>query len=137
MNNRARDNERYYKKHKEVLLKRALEYQKLHKEEVNERHRKWYKKNAKKLGEQKKAWRAKNPKKVIGIKLKNRYGITIEQFEEMLIKQNGLCAICNNLPEEGKRLNVDHDHKTNKVRALLCRNCNLLIGHANDQINLL
>ena len=53
-----------------------------------------------------------------------RYGITLEQYNQMLTQQNNLCKICNK-PQVGKRpLAVDHCHETNKVRGLLCYNCN-------------
>lgn len=52
-----------------------------------------------------------------------RYGITPEQYDEILEEQGGVCKICKNLP--GKyRLHVDHDHETGKVRGLLCVTCN-------------
>jgi hypothetical protein len=63
----------------------------------------------------------------------NKYGITIEQYEEILKKQSGLCAICN----RKKRLCIDHCHKTGKVRGLLCFNCNALLGQANDSIEII
>lgn len=53
----------------------------------------------------------------------------------MSAAQKGLCAICNQ-PDK-VRLGVDHCHKTKKVRALLCRNCNLMIGLAKDQSSVL
>lgn len=68
--------------------------------------------------------------------LKKKYGITFEEYDKINKKQKGLCAICG-LPEKSrnrygkKRLAVDHNHQTNKVRGLLCRNCNLGIGLLN------
>jgi hypothetical protein len=67
--------------------------------------------------------------------LKHYYGITIEVYEEMLRQQNGVCAICKN-PErvrkagtqESKALSVDHDHRTGRIRGLLCTNCNTALG---------
>jgi len=56
-------------------------------------------------------------------KYKVRYGITIEQYDGMVTKQNGKCAIC----EHSCRLVIDHDHLTNKVRGLLCHRCNSLM----------
>ena len=50
-------------------------------------------------------------------------GLTIEQYEDRLAKQDGHCALCPATPKT-RRLNVDHDHKTGKVRALLCNRCN-------------
>ena len=57
--------------------------------------------------------------------LKRLYGITPEQYDEMLEKQDGYCAVCLKHHSEFKtRLAVDHDHKTGELRGLLCMNCN-------------
>jgi hypothetical protein len=65
--------------------------------------------------------------------LRIKFGITSEQYTEMFIKQNGCCAICNKNQNEFKRkLAVDHDHKTGKIRGLLCSNCNTILGKLND-----
>jgi len=75
-------------------------------------------------------------------KLKSTYGLTLSQYETMLRAQNACCAICGK-PEVRVRmerrtsLNVDHDHTTGKVRALLCYNCNSGLGHFKDSPNLL
>ena len=69
--------------------------------------------------------------------LKNTYNLTLEQYDEMFEKQNGVCAICGNINKDGRRLYVDHDHKTERVRGLLCHKCNSLLGYVNDEINLL
>lgn len=69
--------------------------------------------------------------------LKFHYGLTLEQYRAMFTAQNGLCALCGR-PEtwcyKGKPtdLSVDHDHQTGKVRALLCRKCNVGLGHFQD-----
>jgi hypothetical protein len=59
-----------------------------------------------------------------------QYGITIEEYNRLFKLQNGKCAICNVTQE--KSLDVDHCHKSNKVRGLLCRKCNLGIGFMQD-----
>lgn len=72
--------------------------------------------------------------------LKN-YNILPERYEEMILEQSGLCAICNNPPpgthKNNQKLYVDHDHNTSAVRGLLCHYCNSLLGHAMDNINIL
>ena len=67
--------------------------------------------------------------------LKNKYGMdSIKEFEALLLKQRGLCAICS---KDMQRPCVDHDHKTGKVRAMLCVQCNTLIGRAFDNTDIL
>ena len=59
------------------------------------------------------------------------YGVKREQWEHMLKEQKGVCYICGNAP--GKHgLHVDHNHKTGKVRALLCGPCNTKVGFWED-----
>jgi hypothetical protein len=71
-------------------------------------------------------------------KLKRRFGITLEQFNEMYISQNGKCLICDATESAlGHRLAVDHCHITGKIRGLLCKSCNVGIGHLNDSIETL
>lgn len=54
------------------------------------------------------------------------YGISIEQVEELTKRQNGQCAICG---DGTRKLHVDHDHKTGRVRAMLCNPCNVVVGY--------
>jgi hypothetical protein len=69
--------------------------------------------------------------------LKKLYGITEEQYAEMFKSQKGGCAICGLVNLDGRRLYVDHDHKTEQVRALLCHFCNGLLGHAKENTQIL
>jgi len=66
--------------------------------------------------------------------LRRLYGITLAQYNEMLGKQEHLCALCGEKPETDRRMHVDHDHVTGKIRALLCHHCNLLLGNAKDSV---
>lgn len=61
-------------------------------------------------------------------KLRYEYQLTREQYEALVLSQNGLCAICGRAPEPGKRLVIDHCHSTGQVRALLCIYCNTVVG---------
>ena len=69
------------------------------------------------------------------LSLKRNYSISIEEYNELFTKQGGVCAICGR--ESKKSLGVDHEHKTGKVRGLLCSNCNTAIGQLNDDPKLL
>jgi hypothetical protein len=66
---------------------------------------------------------------------KKKYGMTIEDYDRLLAKQHGGCAICKATigePKRQRRLFVDHDHKTKIVRGLLCGRCNTAIGYLRD-----
>lgn len=65
-------------------------------------------------------------------KLSARYGITIEQYAEMMQVQESKCALCRYIPSPRKRLAVDHDHVTGEVRGLLCHWCNKYLGWIGD-----
>ena len=88
------------------------------------------------------AWRAADPARArksaqIG-HLRYLYGIDVDEYNEMFARQGGRCAVCNELPlEGGKRLGVDHDHMTGKIRGLLCARCNLTLGFVVDNPQLL
>jgi hypothetical protein len=78
-----------------------------------------------------------NPERTRNNDLKRNYGITLAEHQQMFEEQNGVCATCKS-PGDGKwkKLCVDHDHKTGKVRKLLCRRCNMILGQAYDDISL-
>lgn len=77
--------------------------------------------------------------------LRSTFGITIDEYDLMLEAQQNLCAICRELeivadpknPDSMKRLAVDHDHETGKVRGLLCQRCNMGLGYFRDKDHLL
>jgi hypothetical protein len=62
--------------------------------------------------------------------LKGRYGLSPEDYERILLTQDGLCAGCRKVPPH----HVDHDHKTGRVRGLLCFNCNQALGNVRDDV---
>lgn len=70
-------------------------------------------------------------------RLKSVYGITVEQYNEMLNEQGGCCAICGTNEPTGYNWHVDHNHDTGKVRALLCSQCNQAIGMMKEDVSIL
>lgn len=60
--------------------------------------------------------------------MKSVYGLDYTQYEAMLTKQKGVCALCYHPNQHGKRLAVDHDHETGQIRGLLCNHCNITLG---------
>jgi hypothetical protein len=91
---------RYYREHKEKWIARSEKIKALPPEEKLRRHRQYM--------------------------LRHKYDMTPEQYDSLLASQGGNCAICGDPPKVGqnKRLHVDHDHATGKVRGLLCMHCN-------------
>jgi len=71
--------------------------------------------------------------------LKRLYGITLDDYNQMLTEQNDCCAICKTTEPGGKhgKFMVDHCHDTGKVRGLLCKRCNIGLGEFNDDTSLL
>lgn len=65
-----------------------------------------------------------------------KYGLTVEQYQQLLKEQGGVCKICR-LPPAARRLAVDHDHDTKVIRGLLCVSCNRGLGMFRDNPNLL
>lgn len=100
--------------------------------------------NPSKSAEAQRAWREANPEKIAQYAANRKaagkarkdqlrlYGLTPAGYEAMHDSQGGLCAICSKPPTYGC-LQVDHDHVTGKVRALLCGNCNKAIGLLRDE----
>lgn len=70
-------------------------------------------------------------------KLLHRYGLTLEQYKDMLDSQKGVCAICKMSCRTRKNLSVDHCHNTGIVRGLLCNDCNNILGRAKDSHEIL
>ena len=87
---------------------------------------------------QKKLLHSKDPLKAKNTNLKRYYGITLDDYLEILEAQNGRCAICGTDVPSGKgTFHVDHCHDSGQVRGLLCHSCNVGLGHFKDQESLL
>ena len=84
-----------------------------------------------------KEYRNKHPDRVKQtarkVHLMKKFGITQEDYLQILAQQNGVCAICGHPPKK-RNLAIDHDHKTGKIRGLLCYMCNYGLGVFRDDI---
>lgn len=100
--------------------------------------RKNYLQNPEKCKERSRAWTAVNREKRQDAHLRKTFGVSLEWYRETLEKQGG-CAICDTQEPGGRdhRFHVDHDHKTGKVRGLLCNKCNLMVGLSKDDPDIL
>jgi hypothetical protein len=80
----------------------------------------------------------KNKLKAKDRSLRNLYGITLDDYDQMLVEQNDCCYICNAHKDDSKKgLSVDHDHETGKVRKLLCGPCNTALGLVKEDVNIM
>lgn len=126
---RSRD---YYERNKDKRRAEALDHYRKNKESINNNRRAYWKQYALNNKD--------NPRykrKCKNESLKSLYGITIEDFETILKAQRKRCALCRRKFAEDLKPCVDHDHKTGKVRGLLCYSCNTLLGMCNDSIKTL
>jgi hypothetical protein len=73
--------------------------------------------------------------------LRKKFGITVEDYDRILEAQGGGCAICDNSVNRNSPsrlyMHIDHDHKTGRIRGVLCDRCNQAIGHFEDDPALL
>ena len=110
-------------------------------ERQRENNRRWRKKYSEKKKESDKKWRAKQDPKYLKMQKRRsllaKYGLTIEDYNNILNKQNGVCAICGNKPKKGKNLHVDHCHENGHVRGLLCFRCNFGLSYFGENFNML
>lgn len=68
--------------------------------------------------------------------LRNLYGISLEEYDELVARSDNKCYVCDASPGK-RRLNVDHCHETGIIRGLLCHGCNTAIGLMQDDPELL
>ncbi len=66
-----------------------------------------------------------------------KYDISDEQYKQLSVKQNNRCAICSGLELNLRYLCIDHNHRTGKVRGLLCHKCNTILGFVNEDVKIL
>lgn len=105
---------RYYERNRELVITRSKEWRENNREKYNE-----YCRNKKALDPAAAKVRARF------YAIKRKYGITPDQYDELLGKQNHRCAVCERHEDEFDiPLAVDHSHKTGIIRGLLCTNCN-------------
>jgi len=133
---------KWYEDNKEEILKRKHVYYMKNKERIKANKNKWYNKNKKVLAKKARVYQVQNPELRRSTILKNKYGITLKEYNVILKKQKYKCAICNITNTSSKRkynkyLSVDHCHKTNKVRGLLCDFCNNGLGRFKDSVRFL
>jgi hypothetical protein len=103
--------------------------------EYDERYRL---KNKDKIKQHKIQWYYRNKDKVKVSNLKNKYNLTLDQYNKMLSDQNNSCKVCNTHESKlTRKLSVDHCHTTGKVRGMLCSACNTSLGQLKEDTKIM
>jgi hypothetical protein len=123
-------NRLYRLRHPEVGRKAQAKYRKAHREEVLKRNREYMRQIRKECPDK---FHKRDRKFFLA-----KRGLTEDEYNRLFEQQGGVCAICGHTGT-GKHgyLCVDHDHKTGKVRGLLCNSCNMGLGHFGDNASIL
>ena len=103
-----------------------------------DRVKKWQQENSERLNEYRREYRKRPDRKRADRDghPRRKYGIGVNDYEQMLVAQQGGCAICGDpAPDEGN-LHVDHDHVSGRVRGLLCVSCNNALGAFRESLDI-
>ena len=115
---------------KESIKRSKAKYREKNRELLREKNKKYSKENPEIVKNSKLKYRAKNKQNIKEQRRQMRYGITKQQYDEMLERQQYCCAICSKTPK--KTLDVDHCHSNGEIRGLLCNSCNQALGLFKD-----
>ena len=142
---------RYYERHKAKIYKKSRAWAINNKErlrqyrkeywsrpEIQARRRQYYQDNKEHLKKRDRIHYYKTKDRHRELHMAKRYKISVEEYRKMFELHKSLCAICGK-PEtiKNKILSVDHNHKTDKVRGLLCGHCNRALGYLREDLSLL
>lgn len=126
----------YSKKYRKENLKQCQEAAKRYREKNKQIIKEKY-------SESRKKYREQNVQSITIGKIRWQFNISSQKAEELYFKKlDGICEICGQketLTRNNKirKLSIDHNHQTNKIRGLLCSKCNTLLGRAEDSIQIL
>lgn len=123
----------YYLKNRDKILRYSKEWSLKNRDKKLQTKRDYYLRNKSEIKEYNFERRSRRRE----LLLKRLYGISLSGYALMLKEQNGACAICKGQNLDGKNLYVDHDHKTGKIRSLLCNSCNIFVGQIENKLALL
>jgi hypothetical protein len=114
-------NNKYYIDHEDKMKECKKQYRLSHKDEMKEYRKRYWIEN-------------KNEREQY--RIQQKYGITLEQKEQMIIEQNGKCAACGDfLGKDPRSISVDHDHITGKVRKIIHTKCNTALAFMDENVD--
>lgn len=128
---------KYYEESRDRLLQKQKQYAAANPEAYRARCRNWKEANPELSRACTKRWDEANPERRRSLRakshLKCKYGISTEEWDAMFSAQGFRCASCKSGdPRSKKGWATDHDHKSGRVRGILCPGCNLALGHIDD-----
>lgn len=130
----------WYRANKEKSLETGKRWREANREKQRASSRKHYAKNAERLRSRSRELNARPEGKARSRRewLKRKYGLTPDQWTHLFQMQQGACAICRSPSPGSKRgWHTDHDHRTHRVRGILCHSCNVMLGAARDSVTIL
>ena len=128
----------FYQKNKDKILAQKKDHYNKNREKVLEQCKKYREGNKKIMRKRKSKYYFNNKDKIKDYTLRKYYDISLEDYKKILKKQNDRCAICERPSKYHKKdFFVDHNHKTGKVRGLLCTKCNFALGQFDEDIKIL
>lgn len=129
----------YYESNKDKINKKCQIYNQNNKNNINQTRKKYYLKTKSKILKRQKLYYQNNKLKMREKAIKRHYKISLEDYNNLLNQQNNRCKICNREFTGINPMvpNIDHDHKTGKVRGILCSKHNIALGGFEDNIEFL
>lgn len=127
--------QRWIEKNRELNAARRREYRRKNREKIDALKRRWERENPDRVAAARALRRIRDAKTKLAAHLRYHYSLTVDDYLALLTIQGGKCAICGvaqNDHGRWRRLNLDHDHKTGRVRGLLCTKCNSALGYFSD-----
>ena len=134
----------YYQENKDRRNEKVKVYRHKNRERLAEYKRQYRSERRAELCAKSKAYRLANLEKikasVRSAYIKRTYGITAQEYDARIAAQNGKCEVCKNKPNGNgakSKLHLDHCHTTQKIRGMICGNCNAALGMAKDDLVIL
>jgi hypothetical protein len=123
---------------REKKLSRLKQWREDNPEKREAQKKRHYLKNKDRIDQKAKDWYSNNKERYYGNAILRKYGITLDEYNALRQEQDYKCAICGDHENEvGKKMFVDHNHDTGKIRKLLCTKCNVGIGMLKDSAEVL
>lgn len=131
----AAQKKQYYQNNKAEIATKKKQFYQDHKRDITTAHKRYYQDHKAEIIERTRRYERSHKIETRHNKLIYSYGIGLEEYDKLFAAQEGRCAICGRHQTElSKVLGIDHDHRTGKIRGLLCQSCNLALGNAFDDI---